>query len=224
MANGVQASYVDVDCDTGFIRILGQWAVDDCGRVINPLLVDEQVRGGIGQGIGAVLFEECVYSEDANLLNGTMADYLVPMANEMPDIVVAMSRRRKPRPARRQGHRRSRPDRRHGIGVGGGQRRAEAARRQGPAPAVHARKSSGCLARARDARQAARGLSGWSYECWMAAAGATSGDAEIDVANVWSGKEVARAAMQRHATGFHHISVVRDFERRGHVLLDQQHG
>ena len=72
MANGVQASYVEVDCDTGFIRILGQWAVDDCGRVINPLLVDEQVRGGIVQGIGAVLFEECVYSEDANLLNGTM--------------------------------------------------------------------------------------------------------------------------------------------------------
>jgi carbon-monoxide dehydrogenase large subunit len=88
MANGVQASYVEVDCETGFIRILGQWAVDDCGRVINPLLVDEQVRGGIVQGIGAVLYEECIYSEDANLLNGTMADYLVPMADEMPDIVV----------------------------------------------------------------------------------------------------------------------------------------
>ena len=88
MANGVQASYVEVDCDTGFIRVLGQWAVDDCGRVINPLLVDEQVRGGIVQGIGAVLFEECIYSDDANLLNGTMADYLVPMADEMPDIVV----------------------------------------------------------------------------------------------------------------------------------------
>ena len=88
MANGVQASYVEVDCDTGFIKMLGQWAVDDCGRVINPLLVDEQVRGGIVQGIGAVLFEECIYSDDANLLNGTMADYLVPMAGEMPDIVV----------------------------------------------------------------------------------------------------------------------------------------
>jgi carbon-monoxide dehydrogenase large subunit len=88
MANGVQASHVEVDTDTGFIRMLGQWAVDDCGRVINPLLVDEQVRGGIVQGIGAVLFEECVYSEDANLLNGTMADYLVPMAFEMPDIFV----------------------------------------------------------------------------------------------------------------------------------------
>ena len=88
MANGVQASYVEVDCETGFIKMLGQWAVDDCGRIINPLLVDEQVRGGIVQGIGAVLFEECIYSEDANLLNGTMADYLVPMAREMPDILV----------------------------------------------------------------------------------------------------------------------------------------
>ena len=61
MANGVQASYVEVDCETGFIKVLGQWAVDDCGRIINPLLVEEQVRGGIVQGIGAVLFEECIY-------------------------------------------------------------------------------------------------------------------------------------------------------------------
>jgi carbon-monoxide dehydrogenase large subunit len=88
-ANGVQASYVELDRDTGFIRLLGQWAVDDCGRIINPLLVDEQVRGGVVQGIGAVLYEECIYSEDGNLLNGTMADYLVPMADEMPDIGVA---------------------------------------------------------------------------------------------------------------------------------------
>jgi carbon-monoxide dehydrogenase large subunit len=88
MANGAQASYVEVDCETGFLTMLGQWAVDDCGRIINPLLVDEQVRGGIVQGIGAVLFEECAYSEDANLLNGTMADYLIPMAREMPDILV----------------------------------------------------------------------------------------------------------------------------------------
>ena len=89
MANGVQASYVEIDCETGFIKLLGQWAVDDCGRVINPLLVDEQVRGGVVQGIGSVLYEECIYSDDGNLLNGTMADYLVPMADEMPDIQVA---------------------------------------------------------------------------------------------------------------------------------------
>jgi carbon-monoxide dehydrogenase large subunit len=89
MANGVQASHVEVDCETGFIRVLGLWAVDDCGRIINPLLVDEQVRGGIVQGIGAALYEECIYSADGNLLNGTMADYLAPMADEMPDIHVA---------------------------------------------------------------------------------------------------------------------------------------
>ena len=89
MANGVQGSYVEVDCETGFIKVLGQWAVDDCGRVVNPLLVDEQVRGGIVQGIGAVLYEECIYSPEGNLLNGTLADYLVPMAGEMPDIHVA---------------------------------------------------------------------------------------------------------------------------------------
>jgi carbon-monoxide dehydrogenase large subunit len=88
MANGVQASYVEVDCETGFVKVLGQWAVDDCGRLVNPLLVDEQVRGGIVQGIGAVLYEECIYSDDGNLLNGTMADYIVPMADEMPDILV----------------------------------------------------------------------------------------------------------------------------------------
>ncbi|MGE0748035.1 MAG: xanthine dehydrogenase family protein molybdopterin-binding subunit, partial [Rhodospirillales bacterium] len=58
-ANGVQGSHVEIDTDTGFVRLLGHWAVDDCGRVINPLLVDEQVRGGIVQGIGAALFEQC---------------------------------------------------------------------------------------------------------------------------------------------------------------------
>lgn len=88
LANGVQASYVEVDCETGFIKMLGQWAVDDCGRIINPLLVDEQVRGGIAQGIGAVLFEECLYSDEGALENGTMVDYLVPMAGDVPDIVV----------------------------------------------------------------------------------------------------------------------------------------
>ncbi len=88
LANGVQASYVEVDCESGFIKLLGQWAVDDCGRIINPLLVDEQVRGGIAQGVGAVLFEECMYSPEGYLQNGTMVDYLVPMAGDLPDIFV----------------------------------------------------------------------------------------------------------------------------------------
>lgn len=87
--NGVQASYVEVDVETGMVRLLKHWAVEDCGRVINPLLVDEQIRGAIVQGIGGALFEECLYDDDGLLRNGSMADYLVPMAAEMPDISVA---------------------------------------------------------------------------------------------------------------------------------------
>ena len=86
--NGIQASYVEVDPDTGFVKLLKHWCVEDCGTVINPMLVDEQIRGGVVQGIGGALFEECLYSEDGQLLNGSMADYLVPMAAEMPDIIV----------------------------------------------------------------------------------------------------------------------------------------
>jgi carbon-monoxide dehydrogenase large subunit len=87
--NGIQASYVEVDPDTGFVKLLKHWCVEDCGTVINPMLVDEQIRGGIVQGIGAALFEECLYDAEGQLRNGNMADYLVPMAAEMPDIVCA---------------------------------------------------------------------------------------------------------------------------------------
>ncbi len=86
--NGIQASYVEVDPETGFVKLLKHWCVEDCGTVINPMLVDEQIRGGVVQGIGGALFEECLYSDDGQLLNGSMADYLVPMASEMPDIIV----------------------------------------------------------------------------------------------------------------------------------------
>jgi carbon-monoxide dehydrogenase large subunit len=86
--NGIQASYLEVDTDTGFVTLLKHWCVEDCGTVINPQLVDEQVRGGVVQGIGAALLEHCVYDERGQLLNGNMADYLVPMAGEMPDIEV----------------------------------------------------------------------------------------------------------------------------------------
>jgi carbon-monoxide dehydrogenase large subunit len=86
--NGIQASYLEVDVETGLVKLLRHWCVEDCGRVINPLLVDEQVRGGIVQGIGAALYEACPYSPEGQLLIGSMADYLVPMAAEMPDIEV----------------------------------------------------------------------------------------------------------------------------------------
>ncbi len=86
--NGVQASYLEVDLRTGEVKLLKHWCVEDCGTVINPQLVDEQIRGGIVQGIGGVLYEHCLYDEAGQMLNGTMMDYLVPMAGEMPDIEV----------------------------------------------------------------------------------------------------------------------------------------
>ncbi|MFL6572433.1 MAG: xanthine dehydrogenase family protein molybdopterin-binding subunit, partial [Burkholderiales bacterium] len=87
--NGMQASLVEVDAATGFVNLLKHWCVEDSGTVINPMLADEQLRGGIVQGIGAALYEECLYGPDGQMLNGNMADYLVPMAAEMPDIVCA---------------------------------------------------------------------------------------------------------------------------------------
>ena len=86
--NGVQASYLEVDTKTGMVKLLKHWCVEDCGTVINPQLVDEQVRGGVVQGIGAALYEHCLYDETGQLLNGNLMDYLLPMANEMPDIEV----------------------------------------------------------------------------------------------------------------------------------------
>ena len=86
--NGVQASLLEVDTDTGFVKLLKHWVVEDCGTIINPQLVDEQIRGGVVQGLGAALFEKCIYDERGQLTNANMADYLVPMPGEMPDIDV----------------------------------------------------------------------------------------------------------------------------------------
>jgi len=87
--NGVQISHVEVDVETGFVKLLKHWAVEDYGRVIYPMLVYEQMRGAIVQGVGGVLFEECLYDTDGTLKNGNTADYLVPMAGETPDIVIS---------------------------------------------------------------------------------------------------------------------------------------
>ena len=61
-----------VDTRTGAVTLLKHWCVEDCGTVINPQLVDEQIRGGIVQGIGAVLFEHCLYDDAGQFLNATM--------------------------------------------------------------------------------------------------------------------------------------------------------
>jgi len=86
--NGIQASYLEVDINTGFVTLLKHWCVEDCGTIINPQLVDEQIRGGVVQGLGGALLEHCLYDERGQMLNGNMADYLVPMAAEMPDIEI----------------------------------------------------------------------------------------------------------------------------------------
>ena len=81
---GAHAAVVEVDTETGDTRLVRYVAVDDVGTVVNPLIVDGQVHGGITQGIATALYEEGIYDEDGNLVNGTLATYLVPSAAELP--------------------------------------------------------------------------------------------------------------------------------------------
>jgi carbon-monoxide dehydrogenase large subunit len=75
---------VEIDPETGEIEIARMLTVDDCGRVINPLLVEGQIHGGIAQGIGQALFEGADYDEQGNLLTGTLMEYAVPRAGQLP--------------------------------------------------------------------------------------------------------------------------------------------
>jgi carbon-monoxide dehydrogenase large subunit len=77
-----------VDVETGEVRLLRYAVVEDCGRLINPAIVDGQVRGGVAQGIGGALFEECAYDGAGQLLTASLMDYLVPGTAEVPDIQV----------------------------------------------------------------------------------------------------------------------------------------
>jgi carbon-monoxide dehydrogenase large subunit len=81
---GTHVCAVEVDRETGEVEILRYFAVDDCGKVINPLLVDGQVQGGIAQGLGQALFERVVYDENGQLLTGTLMDYALPKAHQLP--------------------------------------------------------------------------------------------------------------------------------------------
>jgi carbon-monoxide dehydrogenase large subunit len=82
---GTHIAVVEVDRDTGDIKFLRYVAVDDCGRVINPMLVDGQVHGGIVQSIGQAMYEEVVYDEQGQLVTGTLMDYAVPRASHIPN-------------------------------------------------------------------------------------------------------------------------------------------
>jgi carbon-monoxide dehydrogenase large subunit len=87
-SGGTHACTVDVDIETGSVRILRYVVVEDCGRVINPAVVEGQIRGGIAQGIGGVLYEHAAYDEEGNFLAGTFMDYLLPTAVEIPAIEI----------------------------------------------------------------------------------------------------------------------------------------
>src|SRR5207244_10758608 len=81
---GAHVAVVEVDLETGEAWAVRHVAVDDCGRILNPLLVDGQVHGGLGQGIAQALYEEVVFDETGNPLTGNLATYSMPSAAELP--------------------------------------------------------------------------------------------------------------------------------------------
>jgi carbon-monoxide dehydrogenase large subunit len=87
-SNGAHACEVEIDRDTGEVRVLGYWGVDDVGTVINPMIVDGQIQGGVAQGLGQALREHCVYDPaSGQLLSGSFMDYALPRAADMPPVV-----------------------------------------------------------------------------------------------------------------------------------------
>jgi len=81
---GAHVCVVEIDAETGDVRLLKYVAVDDCGNVLNPLLVEGQVHGGIVQSVGQAMFEEAVYDEHGQLITGELMDYAIPRADCMP--------------------------------------------------------------------------------------------------------------------------------------------
>jgi carbon-monoxide dehydrogenase large subunit len=84
-SNAAHGATVEVDPATGKVEILRYVVSEDCGRMINPNIVDGQVHGGVAQGIGGVLYEENVYDADGNPLASTFLDYLLPTAPDVPE-------------------------------------------------------------------------------------------------------------------------------------------
>jgi carbon-monoxide dehydrogenase large subunit len=86
---GAHLCSVEVDAETGEVKVEKYVAVDDCGNVINPLLVEGQIHGGIVQAIGQALYEEVIYNEDGQLVTGTLMDYALPKAAQLPRFELA---------------------------------------------------------------------------------------------------------------------------------------
>ena len=85
-ASAVHAAVVDVDRDTGAVKLVRYVVVHDCGKVLNPIIVDGQVHGGVAQGVGGALFEDMAYDAEGQLLAGSLMDYAVPVASDLPSI------------------------------------------------------------------------------------------------------------------------------------------
>jgi carbon-monoxide dehydrogenase large subunit len=85
--HGTHLCATEVDTETGFVKIRSYVAVDDIGTVVNPMIVDGQVHGGLAQGIAQALYEEAVYDDAGNLITATLADYLIPSASDLPSYV-----------------------------------------------------------------------------------------------------------------------------------------
>ncbi len=85
---GTHICVVEVDTETGKVAVQKYVAVDDCGPVVNPTIVDGQVQGGIAQGLAQALYEEAIYDEDGNLVTGSMVDYMIPGAPEIPHMTL----------------------------------------------------------------------------------------------------------------------------------------
>ena len=81
---GTHIAMVEVDADTGDVTILRYIGMDDCGNVISPMIVDGQIHGGIAQGVGQAMFEDAAYDDDGNLLAGSLMDYILPTAADLP--------------------------------------------------------------------------------------------------------------------------------------------
>jgi aerobic carbon-monoxide dehydrogenase large subunit len=88
---GAHIAVVQVDIETGEVKLERYIAVDDCGKVINPMIVEGQIHGGIVQGIGQALWEGAVYDDQGQLLSGSMMDYAVPKAQFFPKFELAMT-------------------------------------------------------------------------------------------------------------------------------------
>jgi carbon-monoxide dehydrogenase large subunit len=87
-SNGAHACELEIDADTGSMQLLGYWAVDDIGTVINPMIVEGQIHGGLAQGLGQAMREHCVYDPaNGQLLSASFLDYGIPRADDLPDIV-----------------------------------------------------------------------------------------------------------------------------------------